>query len=110
MVADGRYPLYLELHLFGEPDIVGVEEGQVAPPRLLNGHIHGGRRAPASLKRDDTHPRVIDCMQPLLRVVRRAVVHDDELQVCVGLSEDALYCLPHHITHVVGGDYDGEMG
>jgi hypothetical protein len=90
--------------------VVVVEGHDVRAGHLGEADVAGGGRPPAGVQRDEPDPRVLDGRQPRRRVVGRAVVDDDDLELDPAFAEHGVEGVGEELPPVVGRDDDPDQG
>ena len=105
----GREQIILLLQLVRVPEIVAVLKGEDAAACLLRAEIAGIARAAVVAVAHVVHARVGAAVEQALRAVGRGVVHDDDLDVPVGLRQHACNARRQLVPAVIGRDDDRDQ-
>ena len=96
----------LHFKLFGQPQVVGVEQSDVVPVRRAQaGVARGGESSMLLLDESDVREVRFD---PRERFVGGPVINQNDLALAVGLGERAFQRLRQVKTRVVGSDDDAD--
>ena len=99
----------LLLQLVRVPEIVAVLKGEDAAACALRAEVAGIARAAVLLIAHIVHARVAGRVKQVLRAVGRGIVHNDDLEVRIGLCKDALDARGQLVFSVVGRDNDRDQ-
>ena len=101
--------IVLLLQLVRVPEIVTVLKGENAAACMLRAEVAGIARAAVLLIAHIVHARVAGRVKQVLRAVGRGIVHDDDLNVRIGLRQNALDAGGQLVLAVVGRDDDRDQ-
>ena len=101
--------IILLLQLFRVPEIVTVLKGENAAMCALRAEVAGIARAAVLLVAHIVHARVAGRVKQVLRAVGRGIVHDDDLEICIRLRQNALDAGGQLVLAVVGRDNDRDQ-
>jgi len=94
--------------LVRQHDVVGRRPGQQIAARVIQRMVQGGGETLVRLPQEQ-HPRLADILpDPVLQIVVRAVVDDDQLPIRIGLGKDASDRLVDQIGLVVDRQNDAD--
>ena len=99
----------LLLQLVRVPEIIAVLKGENAAACVLRAEVAGIARTAVLLVAHVVHARVAGRVKQVLRAVGRGIVHDDDLEVCIRLRQNALDARGQLILSVVGRDDDRDQ-
>ncbi len=85
----------LARQLVGVVTVIAVEDGKELPAHVADARVQRHAAARILWQAVIVKPRVGDARADFLRVVRRAVLHQDDLQVAHGLGQHAVHRLAH---------------
>ena len=91
------------------PEIIAVLKGKNAAACVLRAEVAGITRAAVLLIAHVVHARVAGRVKQVLRAVGRGIVHNDDLEVRIGLCKDALDARGQLVFSVVGRDNDRDQ-
>ena len=101
--------IVLLLQFVRVPEIVTVLKGENAAARVLRTEVAGITRAAVLLVAHVAHARVAGRVKQVLRAVGRGIVHDDDLEICIRLRQNALDAGGQLVLAVVGRDDDRDQ-
>ena len=101
--------IILLLQLVRVPEIVAVLKGENAAMCALRAEVAGITRAAVLLVAHVVHARVAGRVKQVLRAVGRGIVHDDDLEICIRLRQNALDAGGQLVLAVVGRDDDRDQ-
>ncbi len=96
----------LPLEAIREGDVVGVEPGDVAPSRSVEGGVQGAGEALRLVVADDDETGVVELAEDGRRRIARPVIDDDQLQVVDRLAQDACDCASEEALAVLHREED----
>ena len=98
----------LALQLVRLPLVVGVQERDEVAGGELHPGVPRGRHAGVRAY-DVLQARILDGLQTIRRIVGRPIVHHEDVEIGVGLSERARDRAHDDVSAVVRGDDDGDV-
>ena len=97
------------MQLVRVPEIIAVLKGEDTAACVLRAEVAGITRAAVLLVAHVVHARVAGRVKQVLRAVGRGIVHDDDLEVRIGLRKDAFDARGQLVFSVVGRDNDRDQ-
>jgi hypothetical protein len=100
---------HMQRQFFRQPAVIGIEEGDILPPRGQNARVARAGQPPVGL-RQDADARIIKPGADRHRAVLAAIVDNQQLEIAIGLRQHRLHRLRHIALDVVDRHNDGDFG